>query len=353
MCIDIQASSMSMQNLNDHNRRVVSSWWNRWHPADAGNVPESLDWLQWQQQLQDILGRENVRTKRMHLGVLLAVLQELDQPDAKDTVYAKWQEMDKATRRLEESQQAPDNWMALKDIIAYRDQLAEPADRLPPFQIRKRHFQWLTLCLYTMMPPIRSEWCDMRIVSYQPPDKTRNYLYRDIDGSFTALINKDKVSSHYGSAQLPLPPELTAVIKSSLELYPREHVFTNSKNLPIAAATYSTFINDIIPGKRVGIQVLRSAYITDFYNKHKSIMARKGLAVRMRHDRSRAELSYFKPEPQEETEEDKAHRKAMRRKGVQMARRLNTDAISCINPSKVLEYNLVKDGALWRCKLPK
>lgn len=333
---------MSKANLAKHAQYVVSSWYNRFHPERAGGVPDALDWLDWRLVLTDVLQRDNIRTRRQHLCTLCAVLGEMGLTEEKAEVYEKFKDVDAAVRKLEENQQAPKDWIPLKEIVRVRDSLATPPlGRLSPNQARKRHFQWLALCLYTKMPPLRCEWGTMQIMAYTPGDKTRNFLVYGPSGGFTVLLNVDKVSGHYGAITLKVPDDLAADIRASLQLYPREYVATNSANRPYTGATWSTFVNDIVPGKRVGIRILRSAYITDFYERHKSIKARKELALQMRHTRDRAETSYYKP-AQTTPEQDAAARKA-RGTALQAVRRLNGGLVAKPGARVITEHALYQD----------
>ena len=122
-----------------------------------------------------------------------------------------------------------------------------------------------------------------------------NFLLEE-NGRYTILLNQDKVSANplYGKAEFPLPAELCADITESLLMYPREYLFTSKTGKEMDKKGFSRLLAGIIPGKELGIDNLRSSYITWFHGKYHDIQRRTELARQMRHSLFEAERSYHK-----------------------------------------------------------
>ena len=86
------------------------------------------------------------------------------------------------------------------------------------------YWRWFVLCLYTLQPPLRSEWGEMPVVLREPKlSEPRNYLLLSSRGAFI-VIRKDKVFKSMGEGRIPVSPELLTVLKASLRKYPRKYV---------------------------------------------------------------------------------------------------------------------------------
>lgn len=79
-------------------------------------------------------------------------------------------------------------------------------------------------------------------------------------------------------------------------LYPRNFLFSLQHNPEKAMGNqcFDKLLASIWPDKKVTVNVLRSAYVTAYYDRHPDIRARDSLAARMRHSRHTAEMSYYK-----------------------------------------------------------
>ena len=86
------------------------------------------------------------------------------------------------------------------------------------------YWKWFVLCLYTLQPPLRSEWGEMPVVSTEPKSpEQHNYLL--LNGRVAVIvIQRDKVSKSMGEGRIPVSPELLKVLRASLAKYPRKYV---------------------------------------------------------------------------------------------------------------------------------
>jgi integrase len=122
------------------------------------------------------------------------------------------------------------------------DELIRIRDTLP-----KDSMDYLLICMYTMIPPLRADFNAVKIL-YDIPSKEittqyPNYLaINKRTGAMTLVIKEFKTATR-GTKPLQetLPKELTEVIKESLEAHPRDFLFVNKKGQPMSDHSYTTW----------------------------------------------------------------------------------------------------------------
>ena len=88
----------------------------------------------------------------------------------------------------------------------------------------------LLLSMYTMIPPVRSDYYKIAIY------KTENEVTDDIDNYLIMnskpfiVLRKYKTSKTYKAIKIDLPKDLVKQIKSSLNKNPRDFLFTSPRN---------------------------------------------------------------------------------------------------------------------------
>lgn len=160
-------------------------------------------------------------------------------------------------------------------------------------------FGWLALACYVLQPPLRGEWGNMLLLkdTHQTQFDVNNYYFEE-EGA--VQINRDKVSSHSGGAFVCLSGALKRCIDVSLRLYPDREFVIPSKRYKDKHHTYfPVFLRSIRDPKsdkimNQGIQMLRSSYITWFYDNNPTLNEKRKLAYAMRHSWQVAEGSYRK-----------------------------------------------------------
>lgn len=155
-------------------------------------------------------------------------------------------------------------YIPLNDVIQKRDQLLADSP------------EYLVLCLYTMIPPLRADFGNVRILSREPQGaaaSTGNYLV--VREKYMRLVlnefkSKSKSLSQYNKV---LPVNLEAVIRHSLSNQPRSHLIVSPRTgLPfLRDNTYVVHVHRIMEraiGKKVSISMLRHIYVNSLdYNK--------------------------------------------------------------------------------------
>jgi hypothetical protein len=235
---------------------------------------------------------ENLNTKSAHLSTLAVIVKQLFTD--RNRSYKKYTKQAK-DYKIEHKTQVSTNQLSgsrlihqveFKTIQQKRDQLKYKVKYI-------EHMRYLILCLYTYQPPIRSEWADMRIFYNSSRSKKINYLNIKKD-KILLHINKDKVATSHDPSILELSPVLTSIIKTSLQLYPRSYVLTN-KNTK-APMKYQSLRQNLhaIFDKMVGIDIIRSAYVTNFYKSNPNYNEKIQLAKDMRSSVELQQSTYLK-----------------------------------------------------------
>jgi len=139
-----------------------------------------------------------------------------------------------------------------------------------------------------------------------PRNDGQNYLWNH-DDKYTIIINQDKVSHQYkkgGTIKYRLgkidieSKTLTNIIDESLKTFPRKYILSllTNRNNPLGKQNFERILNEIFEpeGKKVTVDILRSVYITHFYESNPTLLQREKLAKQMRNSVSVQEKSYRK-----------------------------------------------------------
>lgn len=154
-------------------------------------------------------------------------------------------------------------------------------------------FEYLALLVMVHQPPVRGDWgCVKR--SHTPH---QNYI-----DCQHLIIKHDKVAGLYGTGHIPLNDNVYEQLKMSFQVWPRLYVFPNKfdPGMPMGVCNFTRFLRHIchpVDGvvMNQGVQLLRSSYITWFYDDRRhTLKDKEKLAKCMRHSQQIAEKSYRK-----------------------------------------------------------
>jgi len=100
---------------------------------------------------------------------------------------------------------------------------------------------------------------------------------------------------------------LIKILNDSIKAFPRNYLFESNLKTGIKDDTFLKYLRNITFIKHLNVDMMRSIYITHFYNKNKTYKARDDLALKMRHSTITASKNYYKVsqdvEPNKEIEE--------------------------------------------------
>lgn len=243
---------------------------------------EDVEWINEKNidKINDFIEKKNKdNTKKVYFSLIATIVKKFnlskkiyDKFSQKSTnLHIKWTKFEKKNILTDDKEKY---FMKYEDIRKIADSLKNEKDKI-------EHFKYLILSLYTLTPPIRSEYIYMPYLDEK--NENINQIYKKNDNLYLYII-VDKVKFAYTPLEYKLPENLEKIIKSSFNLYPRKYI------LPFSYKTLYRYLKDM----NLSINSIRSSYISHFYNKLMSIEDKEKLAAKMRHSIEIASLTYHK-----------------------------------------------------------
>ena len=227
--------------------------------------------------------------QKVYLSALKYELGKLDKPNyfprqyqkEIDRLYGKQNEKDEE-QELTEKQTS--NFVPYDELLAVQHRLAAKEN--------KTDRDWKNLVvasLYTLNPPVRADYGSVQVFKKRRQGRTGNELvWGQKDGSYFVMRDY-KTKGTYGNVEIRVSPELAAVIDAWFT-----HLGKIPKFLLGRAITSNALLGEIQDAfrstkKDIGVNLLRHAYITDFFKQPRSIKEKEQLADMMLHSRDRQE----------------------------------------------------------------
>lgn len=145
----------------------------------------------------------------------------------------------------------------------------------------------LLASFYVRLPPARVDYAKLKIYKEKPKEDKGNYIVLDKHAPFVK-INEHKTSKTYGDLQHPLPAELLTEINAYLSKNPELTTLFDMSELTMSKRIIATFLKKT--GKRIGVNILRHAFITKFKEGEKPLLDKMDLAKKMGHSTSMQDL---------------------------------------------------------------
>lgn len=215
-----------------------------------------------------------------------------------DLLFLHKQKEDK--QELNKNEQ--ERFIPFEVVIKFQKDLLDQYQKNPTY---KNNQDLLLISLYRYLP----ERNELKLLKFSTTKKTDDdYIYIDNDNIYL-LLNKSK--KKHNELHIYLNDdfkELAQILKDSYETFERTYLFTdyNNKNKHISLqGLYKRMINLFsFTGKRVGVSILRSSYLTYQAEKKRLTVAdKKRLAVLMRTRKDKIDDAYIKILPQENKNE--------------------------------------------------
>lgn len=177
----------------------------------------------------------------------------------------------------------------------------------------QQHQKILLLTLLTYQPPLRTSFYTTALFLREKKDndKKHNYVYVNRRGSSKVqyIVNKDKASNYkvYNMNKnlsfIDVEGEAKKAIIDSYMNFPRNYLF-EIDNKPITDSTLLRWLREITKINGITIDIMRSSYITWYYEMHPHYNDRDKLSRVMRHSQKTAQLNYNKVFTAGEREDD-------------------------------------------------
>jgi len=143
--------------------------------------------------------------------------------------------------------------------------------------------EYVILALYTLMPPVRLDYGEMKVVPVEPAEPVGNYLVWSKKPYF--YFSDYKTFKVYGVMKIQLCPALVKVLEEWLA-YPDQYLLVDRSGSPLGAVALGQLIISTFQkhcGKKVGVSMLRHSYISYVRAKELPIKKSDALAHQMMH----------------------------------------------------------------------
>lgn len=240
------------------------------------------------------------------LYFMIARWFEVNDPKNKEIDYVRNQGYQIKHKRDEAE---GENELDEKEKVNYRDHkyFVDILNNIDESKIKSQleHNKYLLLMLLVKQPPVRTNFYITAKFATKPSDieDNKNYIYlKTIAGKQKAfyVINKDKVSNtrtYKNNTDLSYvdvhDEELTQLLYDSYEKFKRVYLF-ESTTKHITDKTLLRYLRDITKVSGITIDIMRSSYITHFYEENRTYKSRDALAKQMRHSQQTATRNYNK-----------------------------------------------------------
>lgn len=192
----------------------------------------------------------------------------------------------KGNPKQDKSEKEEENWISLKNLKA----LAK--EKTGEFNVQEN----LLIACYTLMPPVRLDLHDVKIVRSNFLDENtkrpeginekQNYIkiYKKSGRTYTDLILTEyKTERTYGQIETRLPKPITDLI---LQLpVSQSHLFQKKGGGPFSSPeTFAVYLRGIfkkLTGKNISVDLLRHIYLTEFRKGEKTTEKKQEIARKM------------------------------------------------------------------------
>lgn len=225
----------------------------------------------------------SINTKKVYYIAVVSTLK--GRPDyavvfsdykAKQDAYNRAVSERYETQELSERER--DNFLSWPEVLEVREKVRQAAHDLMTFQ------DYIMLCLYTYISPVRLDFANMAIVEDGNPPGLGNYLLVKSD-SMTFVLREYKTSKKYGTQQISVPKQFADILRNWLLLNPSGWLL-NSSGEPMDEAQLSQRIIGVFKkfaSKSVGVSMLRHSFVSWVRRDEPTFLEQQALASAMCH----------------------------------------------------------------------
>ena len=229
---------------------------------------------------------KSMNTKKMYYIALVSVLkrtgsqefaQALKAYKAKQDAYngAVRQQMERQEMTIAEEE----NYLAWPEVLKVREAARLAASDMNSYQ------DYVLVCLYTYLPPIRLDYSPMAIVDREPEETKGNFMLV-LPNRITFILNEYKTARRYGQKKFDAPKELEAILRNWLTLNPSGWLLCNSLGHPLNEKALGIRLAGVFKkfsSKSVSVCLLRHSFVAWVRRGEKPLLRDKEIADVMGH----------------------------------------------------------------------
>lgn len=259
------------------------------HNLQKLNGGEPIKDLKFLSKTQEILAKlEEMKpnTRRTYLISIVSALKGRPEPrfvKLYNTYYAPLDGINKSTKdNTEKTPRVRENWLSQEEIVAKQEDLSrvitEIADKKKiSAEQYERLLQLVVLSIYTLQPPRRNlDYINM-VISRNPAE-TPELNYLDV-ATDQWIFNNYKTAKKYKQTKADIPDPLKDILAVYFKFHPQSKDIKKKKTdvaipflvhqdgTPLKTSTDMTRMLYKILGKKVGVSMLRSIYLTSKYGE--------------------------------------------------------------------------------------
>lgn len=176
------------------------------------------------------------------------------------------------------------NWIEWADVIKVRNTL-QKIYKVSPQTVEQ---EYLFLCFITHLPPRRNIDYTKIHISQDMPETNRLLLTTKYSKKPSYIIyNEYKTNTTYGEQKIEIPNPLKTLLLNILPTK-KDYLFTDKRGNELTTDCFTRFINGIFKQyfdtkKKIGIDILRHSFLTDFNKTLPTLEQREKVAYQMGH----------------------------------------------------------------------
>lgn len=244
------------------------------------NAPKIIEWIESQNY--------SLNTKKLYYIALVATLMRKGEErwgPCLEAFRAKMNSYNEEQMLIYEKQEMNDKerakYLSWKEIIDVREKLYDAIEDFWTFQ------DYLILCLYTMIPPLRVDFGNMRIFTEPPTEWNGNYLVYTPKKS-TIILQEYKTSGKYGTLEIPVSKPLQAVLAYWMEVFGWgcEYLLYTRWGLVMNEFCLGNHIRSLFmkhANKPTGVSMIRHAYVNNQRKGESKLKKQQEVAKLMAH----------------------------------------------------------------------
>ena len=234
-------------------------------------------------KITEFLDTLKLPTRKNYLAAILVALTAKDKDDDiikeyrnhLETIAIEYQDQISSKKK---SEKLSNNWVSmaeLKKIVGrYKRNIKEKKlESKETFNNEDidLYQRYLVGSLYTILPPVRNDYADMKVISFKDYNKLKNK-----DNNYLVIVGKSKkffsfgaykTSDVYGIKMVQIPPPLNKIINKWLEHNKTDYFIISKQKKPITdngltKLLYKTFKET---GKNIGSTIIRHIYLSEKY----------------------------------------------------------------------------------------